>query len=213
MASMPRYSGRDVSVRLSVANLAASTPIPATKPSNQVKNLATSAAALNVGILQGVLAEGCLTNGEYDRDLVWLGDYQETPFQMRVIGNDLYQNVPKALGTTKAGRVANLSDHTAKPSDKATYAAPEPRKAGVPKEPLALCLTVFLSEHCFRTPNNYGRPHDKDVNIVVFFNGELSNSEHVPYRFGNETYKYTQHVVRFSGRRIGEYPLTQPLST
>ena len=212
MASVPRYSGREVSVRLSVANLAASTSLPATKPSNQVKNLLTNAAALHMGTSQGVLAEKCLMDGKYDRDLMWLGEHQDMPFQMGVIGNDLYRKAPEALATTKAGRLASLTGHTAKPSDKATYAAPEPRKAGVPSEPLALCLTVFLSEHCFRTPNNNGRPHDTDVNIVVFFNGELSNSEYLPYRFGSETYPYTQHVVRFSGRRISENPLTHPLS-
>ena len=67
--------------------------------------------------------------------------------------------------------------------------------------PHALCLTVFLSKLSF------ARSQDKrtvfDVKIDVYFNGELCGSHFVPRRCASENFSMTEHIVRFTGRRIG----------
>lgn len=42
-----------------------------------------------------------------------------------------------------------------------------------------------------------------DVKIDVYFNGTLGGSHYVPRRCSGDAYSTTEHVVRFTGRRIG----------
>lgn len=74
-----------------------------------------------------------------------------------------------------------------------------------PFKPHALCLTVFLSPSSFiRTENKVaGRVEINDVKIDVYFNGALCDSRYVPRRYSSKAYTMTEHILRFSGRRIG----------
>lgn len=71
--------------------------------------------------------------------------------------------------------------------------------------PHSLCLTVFLS------PASFSRAYEQrlkrtiygDVKIDVYFNGELCASSFIAERHHGNTYRMTEHIVRFSGRRIG----------
>ncbi len=71
--------------------------------------------------------------------------------------------------------------------------------------PHALCLTVFLSTASFL--QSYDQKLKKtvyhDIKIDVYFNGELCGSSFIPERHRGKTYHMTEHIVRFSGRRIG----------
>ena len=74
-----------------------------------------------------------------------------------------------------------------------------------PLVPHALCLTVFLSNSSFvRTKDMVTtRTEINDVKIDVYFNGALCGSHYVPRRYSGEAYTMTEHIVRFTGRRIG----------
>lgn len=47
------------------------------------------------------------------------------------------------------------------------------------------------------------RTEMNDVKIDVYFNGALCGSNYIPRRYFGESYAMTEHVVRFTGRRIG----------
>lgn len=74
-----------------------------------------------------------------------------------------------------------------------------------PLIPHALCLTVFLSNSSFVRTTDRGttRKEINDVKIDVYFNGALCGSHYVPRRYSGEAYAMTEHIVRFTGRRIG----------
>ena len=74
-----------------------------------------------------------------------------------------------------------------------------------PLIPHALCTTVFLSNSSFvRTEDkSTKRTETNDVKIDVYFNGALCGSHYVPWRYSGEAYAMTEHIVRFTGRRIG----------
>lgn len=71
--------------------------------------------------------------------------------------------------------------------------------------PHALCLTVFLSNSSFVRTKDKGtmRTELNDVKVDVYFNGALCGSHYVPRRYSGEAYAMTEHIVRFTGRRIG----------
>ena len=88
----------------------------------------------------------------------------------------------------------------------ASLASVEPNpKYKPPLVPHALCLTVFLSNSSFvRTKDVVTtRTEMNDVKIDVYFNGALCGSHYVPRRYSGEAYTMTEHIVRFTGRRIG----------
>ena len=47
------------------------------------------------------------------------------------------------------------------------------------------------------------RTGTNDVKIDVYFNGALCGSQYVPRRYSGDTFGMTEHIVRFTGRRIG----------
>ncbi len=47
------------------------------------------------------------------------------------------------------------------------------------------------------------RPELNDVKIDVYFNGALCGSHYVPRRYSGEAYNKSEHIVRFTGCRIG----------
>lgn len=75
----------------------------------------------------------------------------------------------------------------------------------------ALCLSVFLSPRTFKndTPGQPGVA--KDLKIDVFLDGVLCGSAFVSRRFATEKrssiekHRRAEHIVRFSGRRIGMF--------
>lgn len=71
--------------------------------------------------------------------------------------------------------------------------------------PHALCLTVFLSTSSFVHTRDKAtmRAEMNDVKIDVYYNGALCGSHYVPRRYSGEAYNMTEHIVRFTGRRIG----------
>ena len=75
-----------------------------------------------------------------------------------------------------------------------------------PRKPHALCLTVFLSSDSFLGFKDEvtGKPEITDVKINVYFNGAFCASYFVPRRYHGENYAMTEHIVRFTGRRIGQ---------
>lgn len=72
-------------------------------------------------------------------------------------------------------------------------------------KPFGLCLTVFLTPDSFLPSHELGskKIEFNDVKIDVFFNGELCGSSFVAHRHHANGYQMTEHIVRFSGRRIG----------
>ena len=74
-----------------------------------------------------------------------------------------------------------------------------------PLVPHALCLTVFLSPSSFvrTTDRATGKKEMIDVKIDVYFNGSLCGSHYVPKRYSGDAYATTEHIVRFTGRRLG----------
>ncbi len=74
-----------------------------------------------------------------------------------------------------------------------------------PITPHALCLTVFLSNSSFvRSENRLaGKKGADGVKIDVYLNGALCGSDYVPRRYSSEKYTCTEHIVRFTGSRIG----------
>ena len=95
------------------------------------------------------------------------------------------------------------------PADETANALPatiEPNpKYRPPLTPHALCLTVFLSTSSFLhiADRTTGRKEMTDVKIDVYFNGSLCGSHHVPKRYAGEAHAMTEHIVRFTGHRIG----------
>ena len=75
-----------------------------------------------------------------------------------------------------------------------------------PRKPHALCLTVFLSSPSFLGFEDKvtGRPEVTDLKINVYFNGAFCASCFVPRRYHGENYAMTEHIVRFTGCRIGQ---------
>jgi len=171
---MPHYGAKDLSIRLSTANLQASTPQPARNV--QVKNVVPRnheaiALSFNEGDKKGVLAETSLHSDQDKLALRIIGHEENTPFTVVLAGEG---------------------------SD------PSPK-------PVALCLTVFLSGKCFKV-NAQGQPGvAKDLKIDVFLDGVLCGSAFVSKRFATEKHKHsekhkrTEHIVRFSGLRIGMF--------
>jgi len=85
------------------------------------------------------------------------------------------------------------------------------KASDAPPKSGALCLSVFLSERCFKI-NTPGQPGvAKDLKIDVFLDGVLCGSAFVSRRFATEKrsstekHKRTEHIVRFCGRRIGMF--------
>lgn len=72
-------------------------------------------------------------------------------------------------------------------------------------QPYGLCLTVFLTPDSFLAAPEQGskRLTFNDIKIDVFFNGELCGSSFVPERHHGNVYQMSEHIIRFSGRRIG----------
>lgn len=72
-------------------------------------------------------------------------------------------------------------------------------------KPYGLCLTVFLTPDSFLPSHELGskKIEFNDVKIDVFFNGELCGSSFVAHRHHANGYQMTEHIVRFSGQRIG----------
>jgi hypothetical protein len=66
-----------------------------------------------------------------------------------------------------------------------------------------LCLTVFLSPSSFIRTKQDSIYVTNDVKIDVYFNGQFCESDYVPKRFGKLTYNMSEHIVRFTGQRIG----------
>ena len=72
-----------------------------------------------------------------------------------------------------------------------------------PLTPHALCLTVFLSPKSFCITDTKGKKETVDLKIDVYFNGSLCGSHYVPKRYSEDAHAMTEHIVRFTGRRIG----------
>lgn len=72
-------------------------------------------------------------------------------------------------------------------------------------EPQALCLTVFLSKASFfrKYDAKLKRNVFHDLKIDVYVNGDLCASTYVSERYRGNVYEMNEHIVRFSGRRIG----------
>ena len=70
--------------------------------------------------------------------------------------------------------------------------------------PRALFLSVFLSKASFlpKYVEHLNKTITHDVKIDVFFNGELSGSTYVSDRYYGDEYEMTEHIIRFSGRRV-----------
>lgn len=81
------------------------------------------------------------------------------------------------------------------------------RRSRRPKQlnPHGLCLTVFLSPDSFLPMHEEGSTKValNDVKIDVFFNGELCGSSIVAECHHGNGHQMTEHIVRFSGRKIG----------
>lgn len=81
------------------------------------------------------------------------------------------------------------------------------RRSRRPKQlkPHGLCLTVFLTPDSFLPMHEEGSANVafSDVKIDVFFNGELCGSSIVAERHHGNEHQMTEHIVRFSGRKIG----------
>ena len=213
MATMPRYGAKDVSIRLSVADLETTTRD--TARNSQVKNLCRRnllniATEFNEASKNGTLAEAPFYLGVDKLYIQMIGEQNNMPFCVVESGQDLFLEAPKGRRNAKTERLANTSGHAARDSDREVYAAPEPETIDPPEVPLALCMSVFLSERCFTPTKQWGRSAERHIKIDVFFNGDLCNSAYVPYRFHGENHKYTEHILRFTGRRIGKLPFSCP---
>lgn len=211
---MPRYGAKDLCIKLSIADLEATTPKPAKLSCDHKQNLGAIASAFNEGSKNGTLIEKPIYVGHDEHALHFVCKDEDVPFMIQFAGQDLYADAPEGRQNAKTDRLAELSGKSTKSTDdKTVYVAPEPQKVDVPKGPVALCLTVFLSERCFRVPNQW-RPAKvkyRDLKIDVFVNGEFCNSAYVSSRFHGDGYRYTEQTKRFTGRRIGESHMTSLL--
>lgn len=70
--------------------------------------------------------------------------------------------------------------------------------------PHALCLTVFLSSASFIRSYKKNAKGFNDVKIDVFFNGQLCGSTYVPERNRADAHNLTDHIIRFSGCKLGK---------
>jgi len=85
--------------------------------------------------------------------------------------------------------------------------SPEPNRRYTPEQkPHALCLTVCLSNASFiktkakRSDGSYA----SDIKLDVFFNGQFCASDYIPRRYcGDTKYGMTEHIIRFTGQRLG----------
>lgn len=68
--------------------------------------------------------------------------------------------------------------------------------------PHALCLTVYLSRNTFLRGEKSKRLIFHDLKITVFFNGELCASTYIPDRYRADSFRMTEHIIRFTGRRV-----------
>lgn len=111
------------------------------------------------------------------------------------------------FGTGKGGKASQIRSYTPAYHPAHTPSAsmePNP-KYTPPFIPHALCLTVFLSSSSFIRIKDKAtmRTEMNDVKIDVYYNGALCGSHYVPRRYSGEAYTMTEHIVRFTGRRIG----------
>lgn len=92
-------------------------------------------------------------------------------------------------------------------TSKLKIASIEPnRKHTAEQKPHALCLTICLSSASFvKTKASRGNgTFTSDIKLDVFFNGQFCASDFVPHRYcGDASYGMTEHIVRFTGQRLG----------
>ncbi|KAM0804420.1 hypothetical protein BDR22DRAFT_599332 [Usnea florida] len=217
---MPRFAGVGTTIQLSVADLRRTTTLnPGTQQSVAVtESIKYVAQEFAKGSIDGTLTETplCTEDGSEDEShMQFLGKLKNFPFYMVQAGKNFFHLRTKEKRNRRSFRVLPIENGEGESAsiaingrgeqigvETSTSTSNEPKPDYKPPcTPHALCLTVFLSKMSFV------RSQDKttifDVKIDVYLNGELCGSRFVPRRCASEKFSMTEHIVRFTGRRIG----------
>ncbi|KAL2042074.1 hypothetical protein N7G274_005262 [Stereocaulon virgatum] len=212
LAIMPTLYAATTTVQLSVANLKlATSPNPRTSQRPEVTaDVERTLLEFAKGSRNGTLDETPLyaENGSHLR---FLGKHQDMPFFMVRAGKNFFDATSKERRNRRAARIPlheapngsliNLSNRENAPFQPVSRDT-DPEYTP-PQIPQALCLTVFLSPSSFIRTKQDNVSVTNDVKIDVYFNGHFCESELIPKRFNKPTYDMSEHIVRFTGQRIG----------
>ncbi|MCJ1264646.1 hypothetical protein MMC22_004520 [Lobaria immixta] len=228
---MPTYYSKRTTIQLAVVNLEATTTTdPRFRVGiDQAEKLDNDATEFAQASQKGTMKESPVSNEDPPRTMGYLGFDKDMPFFMVHAGVDLYGQSHDKTHTRKPERVPETPEtkaFTSHPptSRRTSLGRPYPGKANdhlvdpkaeleddrqrkLPRDvqPYGLCLIVFLTPDSFLAAPEQGskRLTFNDIKIDVFFNGELCGSSFVPERHHGNVYQMSEHIIRFSGRRIG----------
>lgn len=200
---MPTYYSRKTSIQLAIADLRDTTTISPESRSHSAVHYEVSncAAKFARASINGTLDETPIFTEDANQTHVRaLGKFSETPFFIVRAGMSIFRSELEGRRSRRPARVP--------PSIKSPVSMPQNStslmSSSTPAIPHALFLSVFLSKASFLPTyvHHLNKTIFHDVKIDVFFNGEICASAYVSGRFHSDTYETTEHIIRFSGRRV-----------
>ncbi|KAL9104526.1 MAG: hypothetical protein Q9163_000557 [Psora crenata] len=225
--SMPTFYASGTTVQLSTAtlkNVTTASPLQCKCP-QATKEVEGIAYEFSRASRDCTLAEDILEDEFTGSHLRFLGKNREFPFFMVRGGKNFFDQGSDRNGqrTKRPARVPPVKQTVEFMAVKEENTSKGARRNGAcrlssqdvnntcganhipPPIPRALCLTVFLSPATFIQSNvrKARQTVYHDVKIDVFFNGSLNNSTIVSSRYRNDVNDMTEHIVRFTGRRLG----------